>query len=518
MAREPRANITHADILLCLALASAAVVVTLYNWPLYMQDVDVFMLISRRLLAGQVLYRDLWMAYPPGLFYLYAGLMKLFGMSHQVIKLSAVVLFAAVPPMMYLVTRRYASIAAALFAAVLTVAVYPPSHKVVIPFFSVTTLWVISSLGRGATRARLVAAGVNVALAMLFKHEIGFLLSLAVLTCVWLAPAETSLAVRRKIARIAWYVAGILLPVLPTVIYFWFRRALKPFAYDLIVEPFYSVSGMSISIKPPLSGGLSATIGAWQQEVVSHVVYLAPVVYAVILLGTVGRVLRGRSSGRGFFLFCGALVGCATLVNWIGRTDFPHVRQGILPLFVLLAIGLDSLLARLRDRRPAALAFRLAGAAAIVGYGLWFAAAGLSGKCLLPNAARWEQVSSVPPNLQEVVAYLDSNVGAEETIFVTPRAMDIYNLTGRLNPFKYGDIFPGVFGRYPGKAESELVTNLQAKADVVVFDIYPWTAEPDRNELSEYAPLVNSWIENECRPVARVANRYDILRRVHPPR
>jgi hypothetical protein len=512
-----RRRATLVDAVVCVALVLVAVDVSLMNWRLYHQDVDVFMAISRRMLAGQVIYRDFWMAYPPGLFFLYAGLMKLFGASHQVIKLSAVVLFAPMPPAIYLVVRRYASVGAALFAAVLSIAACPPSHKVIVPLLSVIALWTVASLSSGPTRSRTLRAGVAVGLAVLFKHEFGFLLSLVLLACLWFAPVEAALAVRSRPTRIGWYLVGIALPLLPVIGYFWYRGALRALAYDVIVDPFYSVSGMSTSMKPPFAGGLSAMLSAWQQEVVSHVVYLAPLAYGGIMLRTARSVLGGRSNDRSFFVFFGSLVGWAMLINWVSRTDFPHVRQGILPLFVLAAIGLDGLLRGLRGRLPGS-PFRLAGAAIIVAYGVWFAAAGLSGKALLPSSARLRQINSVPQRLAQVVAYVSTHVGSTETVFAVPRVMDVYNLTGRLNPFTYGDLFPGVFGRHPREAEAALVAQVRRKADVVVLDTTPWAAGPERNELSEYAPQVSAFITQECRPVATVANRFVILRRIHPRR
>src|SRR5215469_15470311 len=43
------------------------------------RDQSTYLLIGRSLLEGKQLYRDLWDNKPPGIFYLYAGISKLFG-------------------------------------------------------------------------------------------------------------------------------------------------------------------------------------------------------------------------------------------------------------------------------------------------------------------------------------------------------------------------------------------------------------------------------------------------------
>lgn len=500
------------DATVCAVLASAAAVLAIYNYPLYAVDVDVFVLATRRILAGEVIYRDFWMVYPPGRFYLYAGLMKLFGVSHWAIKGSSILIFAAIPAGVYILTRRHTGVAAAAFAALLSIAAFPPSHKVFIPLFSVTTLWAVWTLARGATAFRLAVAGVNIGLAVLFKHEIGFVLGVATLLSILFTPAAADSPYASKLRRVYTYAAGIGVVILPCLAYLCWARALGPLYEQLVVEPYYAVSGMSLTVHPPLSLGVEAALVHWREELLSHVVYLTPLLYGVLLAWTGRRVVTGRADQRGLCIFFASLVGYAAFVNAVGRTDLPHVRQGIFPLFPLLAVALSGLAAGWRERgwtRP----LRALGVVAILGYGFWFARTALYYAHITPSGERLRQIDTMPPYLQSLVDYVENNVEPGDGIFVVTRPMDVYNLTGRRNPFRYCGLFPGVFGRDPGRAEAALVTGLRAEADVVVYDMQPWGANPDRDELEEYAPRVHSFVSNECRPVAQVTERFVILRR-----
>jgi hypothetical protein len=361
------------------------------------------------------------------------------------------------------------------------------------------------------TLLRLVAAGVNIGLATVFKHEIGFVLGVAGAICVWFSPSDAASVYRSRPRRMGIYAAAIALTVAPILAYLWRHHALGDLYQDLVVTPYYAVSGMSLSVRPPFSRGVKWAMDFWHKEIVSHLVYFVPALYAATVLRSARSAFKADDKGN-FCLFFAALVGCAAFVNAFFRTDFPHVRQGIYPLFVVLGITLGGLATGVRGRgwrRP----LSLLGAVAILTYGYWFARAGLRKLHILPSATRLEQVNMMPAHLQDLVDYVESGVKPAEDIFVTKRPMDVYNITGRRNSFRYCGIFPGVFGPQPGRDEAALVAELRAKADVVIYDMKPWGADPNRDELSEYAPLVYSFISQECRPVAEVAERFAILRR-----
>jgi hypothetical protein len=248
----------------------------------------------------------------------------------------------------------------------------------------------------------------------------------------------------------------------------------------------------------------------------SHVLYFTPVLYGLLLLWTAAPVIKGRADRQTFCLGFAALVGCATLINAAGRTDLAHLRQGIHPLFVVLGMSLSSLIQALRRPGMALRLVRALAALLVLSYGYGFAKTALFRTRLLPSRKRLRRMHAIPSDLQSVVAYVESRVSPTENLFVTPRTMDVYNITGRLNPFRYGDLFPGVFGRHPRRAEAALVADLREKAGVVVLDTKPWRAGSGRVQLGEYAPLVYAFIVEECYETERLSERYIIYRRVEP--
>lgn len=80
------------------------------------RDQSTYLLIGRSLLEGKQLYRDLWDNKPPGIFYLYAGISKLFGTALWGVALVDILCLLAISYCIFRFTERYLGPAAAAVA------------------------------------------------------------------------------------------------------------------------------------------------------------------------------------------------------------------------------------------------------------------------------------------------------------------------------------------------------------------------------------------------------------------
>jgi hypothetical protein len=139
-----------------------------------------------QILDGRVPYRDFWTMYAPGMFYLTAGVFKLFGF--EVVFQGAVLLLikTAIPAVYYLLVRRLGLprlpaislsliIAAAMWGVQLEIKSYYPALLLLL----ISLTLVVRYLQEGSGR-RLVWAGVWAGLAACFKHDVAAYVTLAI--------------------------------------------------------------------------------------------------------------------------------------------------------------------------------------------------------------------------------------------------------------------------------------------------------------------------------------------------
>ncbi len=168
-----RARARDAVLAAGLALAAFAAFATGWHEGLYGGVAEVG---AKRVLAGDLPYRDFWTIYAPGQFYLLAGLFRLLGPFWWVSVAAASVLAAAGVAAVYAAGRcagagRGPALAAGLVVAAAVAATpfarscgsYPPALPLVVG------AWALAI--RGGRRA-LLGAGACLGLAALFKHDV----------------------------------------------------------------------------------------------------------------------------------------------------------------------------------------------------------------------------------------------------------------------------------------------------------------------------------------------------------
>lgn len=387
------------------ALGAAALVFgfTLCRRGIILSDEGYLLLQSLDLANGKVLYRDMDSFVAPGVWFLLAGLFKLFEPSVFTSRMAALAcwggtLFVAARCVDRVAGRRWAwATAAALMLA--TVWAFPAwTWSFYSPYAVLFALAALERVlaWREAERGRdLVGAGVFVGLAIVFKQNYGVFTAagagLAIAAVRLERGARPRELPRDLLASGLRLAAGAAAVVLPFLAYFAFHGALCDAFRALVVHPFGAFLGQhDIAYLPPseiydperMLGRGRYTYGAFAfnhttlslsrslylirgVEILHVLLYWIPPLFFAAAGLLVWRSRGSRLDGGLASVL--AMAGCV-FVGVFPRADFNHLMNVYQP-FVVLVVVVVHRLAGLRSAHPAALRWGVRlGAALLVPY------------------------------------------------------------------------------------------------------------------------------------------------------
>lgn len=171
-------------------LVAAAVMFAVYAWSgrywLDMIDEGYFVYLGFRVHAGDLPYRDFDTYYTPGIFYLFAWMFDLFGVSVDPIRVLMSGMRVAWALVLYLLARRvapwpFALLPFVIVAAVDTAPVFPEPHPAWPSMLATfATMEVIARHQLSGKLRWLILAGALAGVAMAFKQNIGAFVVLAI--------------------------------------------------------------------------------------------------------------------------------------------------------------------------------------------------------------------------------------------------------------------------------------------------------------------------------------------------
>ncbi len=201
-------------------------IVYLILWPrdLFRFDEGLYLYESKRLLDGDVFYRDIFEIITPGAFYLMAGLYWLFGVSMLTARMSMAVLHAIIVTAIYLAcrsvgTRRMVATAAAVAHMAICYSAAPTASPHRVGTLLVVILLLLALRWRTPSARRAAVFGLFVGALVAVQQQKGLVMSVAVPTLLtadhllaWRArrSPETSLVV-----ELAAYAVGVATLVVP---------------------------------------------------------------------------------------------------------------------------------------------------------------------------------------------------------------------------------------------------------------------------------------------------------------
>ena len=236
----PEHGITPGDLALALALF-AGVVAYLWRLPRFLGgDEGYFLFAAKRLLAGEVFYRDVFDLITPGAHYLMAGLFALFGTDMATARGADAVVHGAIVVTVYALCRMLGvGRGVAAGAALLHPAFFQSAWQCASPHWIATliALLVCAALLADGRRAP-VLAGMLTGLLIAVQQQKGFVFVVGV-PVILLAeePWARHDAKCGGVRRVIGFLAGLGLVVVPVGTLLVVRAGLEPVANALIVHP-----------------------------------------------------------------------------------------------------------------------------------------------------------------------------------------------------------------------------------------------------------------------------------------
>jgi hypothetical protein len=388
-----------------------------------------------RIMQGEVPYRDFWVIYPPGQFYVLAALFSVFGPSIPVERLYDVAVRVALGVAAYVLARQLTKPRLAIFTwALVGAALLPPGFYYGYPIYP-ALLFILLGVAawlrwvRGRSLRWLVISGVAMGGATLFRHDFGAYAALAggltTLALVISAPTGARTRLGAALQAGSLYVAGVGLVVAPVAIALLVTTSWPILWYDfvafgLIVQPRSHLPYPPLLFQPNGPFSLDDWLG-----------FYFPFGLALVATGVLIATRRRRAAAPAVWWGMAALVPLTLLLflQALSRNDEIHRLPAVLTALILLGVLLAPALAALR--RP--LSNRLARTVIALGvlyyiglpmiYTLRLAMIWVNTPCdsALPRSG----CIYLPRDQQAAVLYVQNHTAPDEPIYVGLRRHDL---------------------------------------------------------------------------------------------
>ncbi|HYB93861.1 MAG TPA: glycosyltransferase family 39 protein [Vicinamibacterales bacterium] len=508
-----------------------------------------------RVFNGELIYRDFFTVVTPLSYYTVALLYAVFGTSLMVLRWAAFAAGLGVLLVTFFVTRRVAPWPFAAGAALMTTVfgwflVTPNFYSLQASLFSMLAL---AAYVHGSPAPRwLLLSGAAVGMTAMTKQNVGAYTAVALLLTIWLSRLfDDRHDVRGRIKMTAQFVAGICVPVVPTVI-FLIASGAGPYLYESWIYypltkypprfalPYPEFAPVLQMLPAVMMGRVSepAVYDYW----VGLVVHLPTITYPLALISIAVLAYRyqrtrdPRPKHEGHALLAITLTAMFTLLQAWPRADIPHILFALPPTYALFAY----LLARLVPDTNRAEQWLVpdtnhgragwsrgggGGAARSVARGI------ARGVALAPmlvllwygyQRTNWEYQNYVAglhvergrgivtqyleaQRIDVVTTYLVDHTTPDEPIFVVPWASGFYFLANRNNPTRTDFLLFEDPELYPC-----LIARLDARPPKYV--VYGYTWDVDGKRFSEYAAPVDRYIRSRY-AIEFTTDGYEIWRR-----
>jgi hypothetical protein len=479
-----------------------------------------------RLLAGEVLYRDVWQIHAPGSGYLLAGSFGLFGTNLLTERVLCVIVTAFTAALLYRFSRLFLAPLTAATVAIL--AMSAPGVQVIfqpdVPasmFMLAAALALAGALAPGACLRRAVLAGALTSATAIFKHDFAAYIYVAEVVTLALTGGTKRLAVR--------FHAGIVIVLLPTLLYFVSLGLLPEMWQQMIVFPATGYArARNLPIPEPL--GLAVAIargelslGRTGRPLVTGLLFWGA--GAAILAGAAICVARLRAKS----LTPAPLLAVATsilLANYARvRSDAGHLQPVL--LFVLPVAGFvyESLRPAAVFARPLQVAGRTTLALAAL---VWVGLGATSWLDRVRDLVAHDEVGHrversgrirVDAPMAWAIAYLQARVAPGGRIFVGNLRHDrlvrnanlFYFLANRRSVSRYYNLHPGVVTN--AGVQLEIVMALRrSRTPWVVMWAEPATAEQNATSHSSGVHILDRYLRSHYR-VERSFGAFALWRR-----
>ena len=510
---------------------------------------------STRVLNGDVPYKDFWAIYPPGQFYILAGIIKLFGANLLNARIFDTLIRFLMVIGVFLITKRLAPPRLAFLAALIaglmlasagfySYAVFP---AMTLGLWSIIT-WLVYTEKRH--KAWLVLSGVLLGISTIIRWDIGTYAGISLLAAGYLALLTPGLnrplsgdpqgsfqlvTLFKPIKDLMW----VWVPMVTIALLGYAWIGLQSGWKNLFEQVFYFPTSVLHSVRwlpypslipPDLVG--SATLYDMQIPIFNFPSedwfrFYLPILtlgIAVVLL-VISFLKDGTRLNQGYFtLIALTLFGGLLFNQALSRYDLIHVTPASILTFIIAAAFIQ----QFSSKRMATWVKNCLVALVIGLTILYFAPSLKELLSSLDSAAPWGCYSSLKiagcvslgKDEEQAAEFLQANTLPSEPIFVGNQKHDrifindigLYYLAGRESGTRYHELYPGVATTLPVQTEIALEIGLKDVKWIALVKIWD-SNEPNKSALSSGVTYLDDYLRSHYLPVTEFGN-YQILKRV----
>jgi len=459
------------------ALFLGATVSYLRYWPhdFYFFDEGLFLYEAKRVLQGDVMYRDFFDIRTPAWFYLFAGLYALLGVSMETARFGMAIVHGLIGGLTYLACRfAGVRVSIAILAALTHLTLGYPTCTIATPHWLSTLVILIQLLiilrTPSATAKRALLWGALAGVLILVQHQMGVIMAVgvgAVLIFDHMASAKGAFSTS-LLRQAAVYTAGLLLVAGPVMLAFVAIAGFDDVFRALVEYPLVNYRR--------IHEGIAWGVYAPRLVPLGLIVKCLPLVLPPAFLVALRRWRMEADRQQMRPLVVTLILSMAALGSVVYHKDQLHFAY-VAPLwFSLTAQLLEALLQYLEER--------LGGVRITIGVAALLLMIGC-GWQLLQNLRSRQRIFRVPVQTAfgridfydehdvERFHWLSELLRDRQVneIFAYPTDAGIYLLTGTRNPTRYQVVLP----RYTGDDQiAEIIANLEARRVPIVITNPYW--------------------------------------------
>ncbi len=522
--------------------ATLAYFLLFFDRGVHSNDEGTLFMAADGILNGKMLYRDLYVAYMPGGYYLYAAFFKLFGTTARVGRMLGVLLRCGNAVMIYALARRLAPIWLAVLPVIALALLPGPWHKTLFVTCSLLSLCLLARFFEQPSLPRTLALGVGTAATVLYREWLGVVvlggtlaaLAFPVFTTWFSIRAKWRATLRRAVSTVVVYLGAALLPVGLVMLCFARHGILR----DLLTTVFFDAlrgnlakQGAIPAWRNPLALARFTRPQVWslvKYNALTLLYYLPPVLSLCVLIWVVLRAARNRSRPGDALLFALGVFGLLVYALVLIEPAIAHLLVSLPVIWVLLVTIIA------RAGRWCSVRFRMPmwGSCAVILLPIlvWFYA--LTAQTMqradsymtgsfkqrsdnpawlaLPRSGVYTTVDEAE-GLGQTVSYLDARVSNGDCILVVPADGGtqrlVHFLTGTFPPYALRATAPGLDQQQLARLQQQIIAGAEERrVEYVVL-----TGKPEHVDAFEQRQLVH-YVDSTYERVGNFG-RYTVLKR-----
>ena len=449
-------------------------------------DWGLIAITAERFLQGKVFYRDFSSAYTPGI-YLYTALaFKLFGSSMHSAAVAWSILRAFNCLLIYRIGIRFAPRGLALILPLILLFAPGALHKSFFIFFILSSLLILLSLMSTDRKGFYFFSGIAAGITLIFRIDLFVFFVITALLVEFLKSVKhdrkitVSPQIARSLKNLAFFSGGIVIAVLPLVLYLALNSAIK----DAISQTYGLVSSVKqrVFLLPPVT-----QIFSWKLETfTSYAILFIPfVIYSLLLIALISDIRNKKFNEKDKKLLILFVYGGMTLNQILTSPDlnrFFQVTPGILIADVYLISRhfinhKDGYRKKLRWIYPAVLTtvnfviISLIIASCFMSGIYWNGSIFIQYKntVFVPDSRIMQYMrKEQAEEFNRIVNITETLTGKDDPIFTIPHLGIYYFATGRKSATRY-DLLMDIYGKSDEK-QLEIIRNLEdKKVKLIIF-------------------------------------------------